>query len=226
LCIYTDAQISAIGEVTSMGFSLSQTVSALNQTNFDILSACEVLSNTTNTTTASAASSVLLLLDEPQLKVFHQATSVLLNRSYIAPNELELLTLPAIQKYSNVRTFSAQFIPDLLRYILPSVCYQNLKTTKTDLSVNQHTQLCEFLSVFWKYASTRADVISSIAQTANVVPGLGLTAFYPLSRMANVIVQTKGDITLSSEICDILRILGVQFVDHLALPDVSFSTSF
>ena len=221
LCIYSDSQISAISEVTSMGFSLSQTVSALSQTNFDILSACDVLSNTASNTSGTT-SSVLLLLDEPQLKVFHLATPVLLNRSYIAPNELELLTLPSIQKYSNVRTFSAQFIPDLLRYILPPACYNNTKTVKTDLSVHQHTQLCEFLGVFWKYASTRADVVISIAQTANVVPGLGLTSFYPLSRMANLIVRTKGDITLSGEMCDILSILGVQFVDPLALPDVSF----
>jgi hypothetical protein len=163
----------------------------------------------------------LLLLDEPQLQVFHSAAPVLLNRDCIAPNEVDILTHASLQKYSNIRTFQAQFIPDLLRIILPSACFTGTKAAKTDLQPAQYEAMCGFLRVFWKYSSTRAEVVTAIKEGAAVVPVVGLDAFYPLSRMSNLLVRQKGDVALSAEIVEILRTLGVQFVDQLALPEVS-----
>ena len=245
LRIFTDAQVKSIATVSEMGFSLSQTFLALSTANFNEGNACDLLfANSLPVAGAGGASNstgtnnnVLLLLDEPQMAVFHLAAPVLLNREYVAPNEIDLLTHPSMQKYSNIRSFQAQFVPDLLRFILPDV-YFNGTVLQSELDPKVFDTVSAFLKVFWKYASTRDDVISAVAQGASVVPavvpgsvsttsttstgssGSNLRVFHSLSKLSNLIVRQKGDVVLPQVVLDIICALSVQLVDEGVLPEV------
>lgn len=228
LRIFSTTQVAAIAEVNSMGFSLSQTVSALSSTNFSTADACDLLASADNQQTAAAKAqvalnSILLLLDEPQLKVFHAAAPVLLNKEFIAPNEVDILSHSSIQKHSNVRSFQAQFIPDLLSFILPAECLRGKRVLQEELQPEIFEKTVQFLKVFWNYAATRGDVMSAIKEGAALVPSVGVKALFPLSRMSNLIVQRKGDVVLEAGMVEILQLLGVQIVDPLALHEVNSS---
>jgi hypothetical protein len=223
LRVFTTSQVTAIGEMNSMGFSLSQAVCALSLVNFDTANACELLASEPAKISAAMAdnkNSILLLLDEPQLKVFHRAAPVLLNKALIAPNEIDILSHAALGKFSNIRTFQAQFIPDLLRFIMPAECFNGSRTLKTQLTSDKFEEICAFLKVFWNYASTRPDAISAVKEGCSLVPVRGLEALFPLSRMSNLLVSSKGDVSLPEAVVEILQLLGLQIVDALVLHEV------
>lgn len=224
LRIFSAAQLTAITEVNSMGFSLSQSVCALNLAQFNTAAACDLLATEPgriHAAMADHANSIHLLLDGPQLEVFHKAAPVLLNKHHIAPNEIDILSHAAVAKCSNVRTFHPQFVPDLLRFILPGPCFEGPCTTRAALGDAVFDAAVAFLKVFWQYASTRPEVVSAVKEGASVVPTKGLQALFPLSRLSNLLVQTKADVSLQDPLVEVLQLLGVQFVDPAILPEVS-----
>lgn len=189
LRMYSKEQVHSIEALTSMGYSLTQSVFALNQAQFDMSNACEYLSthaeyhtirntnnnstttNNTNTIVVSGyntTDTILFLLEGNDFDIFQEASSILLNKKHIAPNEIDYLINKHIQKQSNVRTFAPQFIPDLLRYILPTICFeQNKVICSTDLSPESCEKVIVFLKAFWRYAATRNDVLRSVVLGSN-----------------------------------------------------------
>lgn len=229
LRIFSASQLTAIAEVNGMGFSLSQSVCALNLTSFHTPNACDLLATEPeriHTAMADHAHSIHLLLDEPQLQVFSKAAPVLLNKQLIAPNEIDILSHAAVAKSSNIRSFQPQFIPDLLRFILPAPCFQGAKTLRSQVSEGVFEEVVAFLKVFWHYAATRADVIAAVKEGCNLVPSHGLGALFPLSRLSNLLVQAKGDVALKDSLAEVLRLLGVEIVDPLILHEVRVTLLF
>jgi hypothetical protein len=224
LLIFSATQLTAISEVTSMGFSLSQTVCALNLAKFSSADATDLLATEpgkVHTAMADHANSIHLLLDEPQLEVFHKAAPVLLNKHHIAPNEVDLLSHAALAKCSNIRTFQPQFVPDLLRFILPAACFSGTGCTRSQLGDAVFDEALAFLKVFWQYASTRAEVVAAVKEGCHLIPSLGLKALFSLSRLSNLLVQTKADVTLPAALVETLQLLGVEVVDPLILQQVT-----
>jgi hypothetical protein len=168
---------------------------------------------------------ILIVLDDAQYEIFKGASTVILNKNYIAPNELEILTNKHMQKISNIRLFDVQFIPDLLRYILPSACFNNNTVLLTEKFHNDadnnsdgsssssiNHRISEFIRLFWQYAQTRPSVITVIAQGACIVPTESPDALYPLSRLSNLIAQQKGDVVLPQSIKGMILIMDVMMM--------------
>ena len=176
----------------------------------------------------TAEDNILLVLDDAQYEIFKGASSVILNKNYIAPNELEILTNKHMQKISNIRLFDVQFIPDLLRYILPSACFNNDTVLLTEIFHNDadndnsdgsrsssssiNDRISEFIRLFWQYAQTRPSVITVIAQGTCIVPTENPDALYPLSRLSNLIAQQKGDVVLPQSIKGMILIKDMMMM--------------
>ncbi|KAJ1416347.1 hypothetical protein B484DRAFT_434549, partial [Ochromonadaceae sp. CCMP2298] len=248
--VYSLQQVEAIDQVAGMGFSLSQAVAVLSRTNFDTAGALEELTSGSSPTPSSAptstsapTSSVLLLLDDETLEVFASASALLLDRRYIAPNEADFLTHPALQRHSNIRTFQPPFIKDLLRHILPPGAFTGQKLHSSELA--SVPQIGAFLRKFWSYAATRSQVVAAIAEGPALIPGFdrfldfqmavrassggsgdsgsngsagskgagGPFCLFPLSRMSNLIAQQRDDVSLPEGLLCTLSTLGVALVD-------------
>lgn len=224
LRMFTAEQSAAIANIGSMGFSLSASIWALSRSKFNIEQACDLLANDpvssfSNNEGTLNDDSILIISDEETSSVFKLASNILLDRSKIGAKEIDFLGHPAMQKVCNIRTFKANLVPDLLRFILPTTFFANVAVIGDTLNELQLDKIKNFLSKFWIFASLHPDVISAIAEGPALVPSLDMKQFLPLSKMSNLIVNVKGDVKLSSSMQDILQILGINIVDSLALPD-------
>jgi hypothetical protein len=103
---------------------------------------------------------------------------------------------------------------------MPAECFNGSKTLRSQLKSDKFEEICAFLKVFWNFASTRPDVISAVKEGCSLVPARGLEALFPLSRLSNLLVSSKGDVTLPEPVVEILQLLGVQIVDGLVLHEV------
>jgi hypothetical protein len=132
-----------------------------------------------------------------------------------------------MQKISNIRLFDVQFIPDLLRYILPSACFNNDTVLLTEIFHNDadndnidgsrssssiNDRISEFIRLFWQYAQTRPSAITVIAQGACIVPTENPDSLYPLSRLSNLIAQQKGDMVLPQSIKGMILIKDMMMM--------------
>jgi hypothetical protein len=224
LRMFTAEQSAAIANVGSMGFSVSASIWALLRCKFNIEQACDLLasdpvSSFSKIEGSSNEDRIFIISDEETINVFEHASQILLDRSKIGAKEIDFLGHPAMQKVCNIRTFKANLVPDLLRFILPTAFFANVPVAGDTLNESQLDKIKTFLCKFWKFASLHPDVISAIAEGPALVPSLNMKLLLPLSKMSNLIVDVKGDVKLSSTMQDILQTIGVNIVDTLALPD-------
>ena len=224
LRMFTAEQSAAIANVGSMGFSVSASIWALSRCKFNIEQACDLLasdpvSSFSKIEGSSNEDRIFIISDEETINVFEHASQILLDRSKIGAKEIDFLGHPTMQKVCNIRTFKANLVPDLLRFILPTAFFANVPVAGDTLNESQLDKIKTFLCKFWKFASLHPDVISAIAEGPALVPSLNMKLLLPLSKMSNLIVNVKGDVKLSSTMQDILQTIGVNIVDALALPD-------
>jgi hypothetical protein len=212
-------------ELLSMGFSISQTRYALSQTNNNVAQACELLTTSNleslgNDTTAT----IFVVCNDELQKIFRIASNTLLHTASLGVSEIEYLTSKQMEMYSNVRPFSPSLIPDLLRQILPKECFQNTSVPIKTLGAFEENVLT-FLQEFWPYASLHPPLISALVEGAAIVPtrdGLLL----PLSRLSNIISQQRADVTVPSNILDILENLGGHILDPTFISAPSMPQNF
>lgn len=199
-------------ELLSMGFSVSQTRYALARTNNDVAQACELLTTSNlESLPSDSIASVFIVCHEELQRIFRTASNTLLHTASLGVSEVEYLTSQQMEMYSNVRPFSPPLIPDLLRQILPKECFQNTPVQIATLGVSTERVLT-FLKEFWPYASLHPPLISASVEGAAIVPtrdGLLL----PLSRLSNIISQQRADVTIPSNVIDILELLGGHILD-------------
>ena len=224
LRMFTPDQSAAIANIGSMGFSLSASIWALSRSKFNIEQACDLLANDPVSSFSKNDGSVnddsiFIISDEETTNVFQDASQILLDRTKIGAKEIDFLGHSSMQKVCNIRTFKANLVPDLLRFILPMSFFANVPVSGDSLNESQLDKIKIFLSKFWKFAALHPDVISAVAEGPAVVPTIDMKSFLPLSKMSNLIVECKGDVKLSSMMQNILRLIGVNIVDSLALPD-------
>jgi hypothetical protein len=212
-------------ELLAMGFSVSQTRYALSRSNNDVAQACELLTTSNLEALGSdSASSVFVVCNEELQRIFRTAANTLLHTASLGVSEVEFLTSKQMEMYSNVRPFSPSLIPDLLRQILPKECFQNSPVSVDSLGGSQEKVLT-FLKEFWPYASLHPPLISASVEGAAIIPtrdGLLL----PLSRLSNIISQQRADVTVPSNILDILEILGGHILDPTFISSPSMPQNF
>lgn len=223
LRIFSVGEATAIKELHSMGFPLSKSVRALSTVNFDVMQACEQLAlqspSSEQHSEALPGSGIFVLATEEESRVFAGAAVMLIDKSKIGPREIQFLTHAAMQRMSNVRTFQAAIVPDLLAELLPAAWLTG-PVERAALSETPLHEYLVFLAEFWRFASMHADIIAAVAQGPALVSCLNESRFLPLASMSNLMVSTKGDLTLSPELQEILSIVGVNIVDPVVVADV------
>jgi hypothetical protein len=205
--IFTAAQAVCVGELSAMGYPHPRAVWALSLSGFDVFRACDLISSTaphalTEIESASTYDQIYglyVLASTDIATVFSDAGAVLVDCSSVGHTVTEFLEHRNMQMLSNLRLFEASLVPNLLRLILPSQCFNGESLT---LLGDAHTQtqthpprtrppvvisqralnsLQAFLPGFWTFAQTRDDVIVSFADGAAVVPFLSSSLSLSLS---------------------------------------------
>lgn len=215
LRIFTKSQAHNIAELACMGFAPSQALHALSVCKFDVDRACVWLTDQNSSTKVSQGGlpksnisdnylkerallgeTFFVLCDsDMETKVFQEANFVLLDRSAINPNEIEYLMNPRFQQLSNIRTFCAALVPDLLRNIMPKSCFAVGAFVKYSELENRISVL-QFIGDFFEYSRSRGDVIQAICEGVSIIP-LKSECLVPLSKVsvliAIVAVDSKTD---------------------------------
>ena len=225
LKIMSEKEQQAVGELTSMGFSMTQAKFALSRVDNDVLRACEFLttcdaSDNMGGQDTAASSSIYIVCEQAEMTVFQMAAEILLDMSRINSKEVEFLTHTNMQKASNIRPFSANLVPDLLRRILPSDCFSGQPVKISALL--GHEEVISFLKAFWEFMKLHPEVLVAAVEGAAIVScrdGLLL----PLSRMSHCIVQQRAESKIPDGILTILEVLGGHTVDETVLLNLSSS---
>lgn len=222
---------------------------ALSEKKFDVLAACELLTSGINITQVGLYDRVYILAKEEVVTVFSGAQTVLLDCTTMDTKVTNFLCHENMQNISNLRIFQASLVPDLLKHILPFSCFMGRNVTLTNavcpptsISTEQieFEVLLKFISDFWVFASSRADVISAIAEGASVVPyieepssasalsikepseiNLNLS---PLSRTSALMGANRGDLSVPEDIKGILQAIGVKILNPLLLSNHNVAT--
>eukprot|EP01036_Dinobryon_divergens_P044095 gene44095-58809_t len=154
LRVFAASETDAIRELSSMGFSLTQSISALQTSNFHLDNALEWLTETQTQTTTTPDLEVVMVMvyvlcSGEEAEVFEGASRMILDANRIGPNELQFLSSKAIQGRSNVQSFTATLVPDLLRFILPDICLQGKPVEIDQISDEDKTRVLAFIAKFW-----------------------------------------------------------------------------
>ncbi len=211
LRVFTSQQYAAVTQLCDLGFSMSQSFSVLQKCKFSVQEACDIL--TTTTSSDANLENVYLLLGDEEIEVFGDAADILLDKSYINPNELEFLISSNMSK-SNIQSFKPSLVLDLLRRILPNIFFKGKIVSEFS---EEYIRL--FLIKFWKYASLHPEIISVIAEGPSLVPSMGLKQVLPLSRLSGLVVSEKAGVNLPTTIQVSLQRLGMYIVDLSFLPE-------
>ena len=213
--IFTAPQVVCVGELCGMGYPHPRAVWALTLSGFDVFRACDLISSTapaalTEIETASTYDQMYglyVLASTDIATVFSDAGAVLVDCSSVGHTVTEFLEHRNVQTISNLRLFEASLVPNLLRLILPSQCFNGESLTllgdghpQAQSQAQTPTQthpsrtrppviipqralnaLLAFLPGFWTFALTKDDVIASFADGAAVVPFLTPTLSLSLS---------------------------------------------
>jgi hypothetical protein len=180
--VFSEIHANAVSEVCGMGFSVSQSIWALSQSSFDVLSACQLLTSVESLSSGIGAyQGVFVLAKEEVTVVFSAAGQVLIDSPTLTT---AFFTGVNMQKLSNIRIFQASLVPDLLRHILPPSCFTgesvilkgkgSMSPTSSSDPVIDLEALLAFVPAFWIFASNQADVITAISDGAAIVPSLPL----------------------------------------------------
>jgi hypothetical protein len=211
---FNSDQILSINELMSMGFTFTHSTNALMKNKFDLEQAIEMLTNPSLTYGNDINSfGLLIFIDIDDFNVFQDASNIFIQKQKLNPNEVEFLSHPNFQKYSNIRKFDTTLICDVLKFILPSQLLSGNFVLAENLDELQMKLLKSFLPKFWNYSATRAGVILSVAQSYSIVPCTGFKKFSPLSRVSNLMSAYKQDAFMCDNMIEILMILGVNFID-------------
>lgn len=236
--VFSSKQIDAISSLSSMGFSVTRALGALSQTRFDASSALELLTDVSLAATQSlnakaTASGFLLLCEEAEATLFWAAGSCILDRQQIGAAEFDFLADRTVQTVTNVKRFSASFVPDLLQTIMPFLTSTSLDSkgavALTSLEPHVSASAKAFLTAFWEYAASRPEVVAAVAGGLPVVPcrdGL----LMPLSRISHLLVartiasnqSTQTDVAESILVS--LEKLGAHVLDVALVPSLAAST--
>jgi hypothetical protein len=185
---------------------------------------------------------VYILAKEEVVTVFSSAQKVLMDCNNMDTKVINFLCHENMQNMSNLRVFQASLVPDLLKHILPSSCFmgrnvaltnRSFPSTSTATAQIEFDILLKFVSNFWIFASSRADVISAIAEGASVVPyieepsaasALSIAEITeitlnlsPLSRTSALMGAHRGDLSIPEDIKGILQAIGVKILNPLVL---------
>jgi hypothetical protein len=132
---------------------------------------------------ADTQDGIFILAGDDIGSVFAGAADILVDTSKIQSTELDFLAHRNIVKLSNVRPFQAALVVDLLRHILPLVCFANVpvevpftlrKPSISGQEVESNNDLGSFITSFWKFVASKPDVISAVAEGAAIVPTIRL----------------------------------------------------
>ena len=220
LKIFNLREVGALQELSSMGFPLSYCLCALMETNFNLSNACSLLASTMGTLGGGIIQSpvyrtlkgnmIFVICNDPQeIDLFQDAAFALIDKSKIDPNELKYLLSEKIQKHSNVRSFSPNLIPDLLRCILPQICFSGCKFVNYR-DINEIGPILNFLKRFYDYCCTRAEVVKAVAELVAIVPTTS-QKLLSLSKVSALVVINGN---CSKQLEDFLVLLGCNIVNN------------
>lgn len=211
-------------ELTSMGFSVKQARYALSRSDNDLTQACELLTSSSFEISADALSDIFVVCNSELQQIFRNASSTLLDTSSLDISEIEFLSSKHMEMYSNVRPFTADLVPDLLRKALPKECFTGSPVVISELQ-KLYPDIMTFLQEFWRYASHYPEIIRASVEGAAIVPtrdGLLL----PLSRMSNIITQQRADVSVPIHVLIILEVLGGHVLDESLISSASMPPVF
>jgi hypothetical protein len=128
-----------------------------------------------------------------------------------------LLSTPGLQKFTNVRCFGPDIVKDVLKAILPSVCFEApFKVGISSLSLDEQRQTEGFLPVFWSYALSRPDFLRAIAEGPAVVRSTTGTIL-TLSKMSFLILHAHTTFSLTEPLAEILLVLGTLNILYMTI---------
>jgi sacsin len=249
LRVYSPQQVSAADTLSAMGFPLSAVLAALSAHAFSVDAAMDALmdpASTTTTTTGATAGAAdatgaagaagatsldidehalyILCSDAEELHLFRRAEGILIDRSYIGPNELEFLAEKHILRSSNVRRFHPGLAVDVLRRILPTECFAPsslplgvvvaVADGQPRRSGMAAGDLMDFVQSFWAFSKTHPEVIAAVAEGPCLVPTRA-GRLLPLSKLSFVLSPAS----VPESIQGILERLGLRVLDAAAVPD-------
>lgn len=224
LRIFSDAEAQALNQLTSMGYSTSSALRALSKCRFNLEHAVNELEAFNLTSKIDPV--IFVICGTEECRVFSSAQAMLVDQKNIRPNEIQFLSHQVMQRRSNIRVFQPQLLKDILGCILPSPCLEGRKVQRTELSVDEHLELCVFLNKLWEYLPLHIDAFNAASQGFSIVPCNQGDAYLPLSGLSNMISTRRGDLVLPPNILVLLRMMGVNVVDDVISDQQNLPKSF
>lgn len=238
IATFAQLQVSSIEQLQLMGYSLQESIAALSEFGFDVTRACESLMTDPNkriaylrqqkrwyfilasaeewTTFASSASSGASPMASQTIFVDTRALHV---------EDVEFLRSVDCQRVTNLRSFAPILLKDIIPCLLPAKCCdtERAMVTKSELTAAEQSSLVAFSRLFWKYASEKPAVyLNAITQSYAIVPVESYEAWYPLSKLSNIVAPAKGRDggALPVGIVEVLRKVGVPLLEMSVFDDV------
>ena len=127
---------------------------------------------------------VFVLASEEEMQVFGhrgQANSVLIDLASLPFSARDFFVHRNMQAHSNLRSFHASLVPDLLRLILPGILFDNnnnnnngssSSTVACSSTSKEGSAVLAFLPHFWRFVASREEIVSIIADGPALVPSV------------------------------------------------------
>lgn len=221
--IYSQSQLVAADSLVAMGFSYSAAHGSLARNAYNVEAAMETLMDSSAFSNGNNESSVYVLCSNgDEMQLFSAAEGILVDRSCVNPNELELLADSRLQRVSNVKKFEPSLTCDILRAILPKECFDPRHVNGGVLLLSEHSNgmtteaLLKFVENFWGFCKSHPKIISAIAEGVNIVPTRS-GQLLPLSRLS-FILSSNG---MSDRVQSVLEQIGLNILNTNVIPDAA-----
>lgn len=243
LCTFSSTQQEAIQQVTMMGYSLQESILSLQQSKYDLGRACDALGNPETrqrfllgTQQKANSRPYFILAGEEEWNAFASvdasreqrgggASACFVDSRLLHPDDVELLRSVDFQRAANLPLFQPALIKDILPCILPKPCLEGrCVVAAKELSGANSSWLRSFAVRFWAYASTKSSVISAIVETYALVPCDDYEAWYPLSKLSNMLCVQRAEQQLKLDIQQLCQRVAIPLLDVITNANASSAT--
>lgn len=232
---FAGAQNAGIEQVVSMGYSLQESMAALIDHKFNLERTCEVLLSDPSKRVQYLRHSrrwYYILANVEEWETFSgrgsagTSQAIFVDTRLLHADDVELLRAADCQRCTNLRTFAPNLLKDILPCLLPSKCLDSNRSVvyKHELKEEEQYSLEQFSRNFWKYASRKPAVyISSVAESYAILPSENFVAWYPLSKLSNLLASQKSKddaLNLSTDMINIVRKVGIPLLEMAVFTEV------